>query len=62
MEAGDEQKIKQVKPERPLERPDSPSERLTRPGSDAEFEIDPADFFDPEEFGYRRRPTSNDPP
>ncbi len=29
-------------------------ERLTPPAADPVDEIDPADFFDPEEFGYRR--------
>ena len=31
------------------------AERLTPPETDEEFDIDPADFLDPEEFGYRRR-------
>ena len=50
----EERKFRKSKPEQRLERPDVRPERLTPPGLEGEFEIDPADFFDPEEFGYRR--------
>ena len=36
-------------------RENEPVKRLTPPEMDSEDDIDPADFFDPEELGYRRR-------